>query len=95
MKWVSVWTEMPLLSLFIGPGLYTWLTIGAFAFAIAKKNKQCILTVLPMVIFTLGMLVTPVNGENRYAYPIMAIVPVLLACVWKAKAKTKKEAVHN
>lgn len=95
LKWVSVWTEMPLLSLFIGPGLYTWLTIGAFAFAIAKKNKQCILTVLPMVVFTLGMLVTPVNGENRYAYPIMAMVPVLLACVWKAKAKTKKEAVHN
>ena len=97
LKWVAVWMENPLLSLFIGPGLYTWLTIGAFAFAIAKKNKQCILTVLPMVVFTLGMLVTPVNGENRYAYPIMATVPILLACVWKAKPgrKTQKSAMNK
>ncbi|MBO5891910.1 MAG: hypothetical protein J6Q30_04275 [Oscillospiraceae bacterium] len=97
LKWVSVWTEMPLLSLFIGPGLYTWLTIGAFAFALAKKNKKCIMTVLPMVIFTLGMLVTPVNGENRYAYPIMAAAPVLLACVWEAKVRTnhKEKAIHK
>jgi len=97
LKWASVWTQLPLLKLFIGPGLYTWLTIGAFAFAIAKKNKKCILTVLPMVIFTLGMLVTPVNGENRYAYPIMAAVPVLLACVWEAtvRARHKEKAIHK
>lgn len=97
LKWASMWTQMPLLSLFIGPGLYTWLTVGAFAFAIAKKNKKCILTVLPMVIFTLGMLVTPVNGENRYAYPIMAAAPVLLACVWNAAVCTrcKEKTIHK
>ena len=89
LKWVAMWTELPLLNLFIGPGLYSWLTIGAFAFALARKNKKCILTILPMIIFTLGMLVTPVNGENRYAYPIMAAAPVLLACVWEATIRTR------
>ena len=87
-KWADMWGERPILKLFVGPGLYTWLTIVAFAVALAKKNKKSILVVLPMIIFTLGMLATPRNGENRYAYPIMAAVPVLLACVCTTAEKT-------
>ena len=91
LKWAAFWSGSPVLKMLMGPGLYTWLTIAAFAFAIALKNKKCLLAVIPVMVFTLGMLVTPVNGENRYAYPIMAVVPILIALVY-ATAKLRPQA---
>lgn len=85
LKWCSFWAETPVLRLFIGGGLYIWLTLFAFAKALSDKNKRLILTVLPMLVFTIGMVLTPLNGENRYAYPIIAISPLLLAmCLCRA-----------
>jgi len=87
-RWVNGWTNSDTGTLFIGPGLYCWLTLLAFVTALGRKNRKSILICLPMIVFVLGLILTPVNGENRYAYPIMALCPVLL-CVCREEIPLK------
>ena len=72
------WANAPVLSLLIGPGLYTWTLLFTTMRIIRKKQWFLLPMVIPLIILTLGLMLTPVNGENRYAYPVITMAPVFL-----------------
>lgn len=80
-NYVASWAKYPLSSLFIGPGLYSWIFLFAAARAILKNRKEFVVIICPVGILLIGFVFTPVNGEVRYAYPLIAMAPLLLALV--------------
>ena len=80
--YVHGWANAPVLSLLIGPGLYTWMLLFTAMRVVRKKQWSVLVLMIPLVLLTAGLLLTPVNGENRYAYPVITLAPVffLLNC---------------
>ncbi len=70
-QYVSAWSENPLLVIFIGPGFYVDAFIVLLGYVLERKNRQALLVYVPLMLLTVGLLFTHVNGENRYAFPIM------------------------
>lgn len=76
--YVHAWANAPVVSLLIGPGLYSWMLLFTAVRIIRKKQWSLLILVIPLIILMVGLILTPVNGENRYAYPITTMAPVLL-----------------
>jgi hypothetical protein len=76
------WANAPVLSLLIGPGLYSCTLLFTSMRIVRKKQHSLLPLVIPLIILTTGLILTPVNGENRYAYPVITMAPVffLLNC---------------
>lgn len=45
--------------------------IVLLGYVLERKNRQALLVYVPLMLLTVGLLFTHVNGENRYAFPIM------------------------
>lgn len=74
--YAHAWANVPVLSLLIGPGLYSCALMFTAMRIGRKKQRHLLPLVLPLIILTVGLIVTPVNGENRYAFPVIAMAPV-------------------
>lgn len=96
-RYYKFWSNHFPLNLFIGPGLYIWTVFLSSAAAFASRNKKKIGIAVPIFCFAIGLLLTPVNGEVRYAYPIMAVAPlVLVVCLAddKPEADAQNQQPH-
>lgn len=72
----------PVLSILFKPAFYSWLLVLCFfSYRYVKEPKKQLLALFPLL-YLLTMLLGPVVNM-RYAYPIMIVVPVLLAHVWE------------
>ena len=71
--------KMPVLSLFYGCGIYTWLLLGAVAGMLARGKRRELCVLVPEFAVLLICLVSPVNGYLRYMTPVMAALPLWLA----------------
>ena len=74
-KYAQLWEELPLLPLFVGPGLYSWVLI----YALARKRREYWPVFMPLLFLFIGLFLAAVNGETRYALPIIAASPLMLA----------------
>ena len=85
-KYISTWENNPLLELFMGPGLYCcFLAYGFICFA---RNKSVYLIILlPLLVLFVGLFLTPLNGETRYAYPIIACVPLIISMAYDSNVR--------
>ena len=73
------WRQFPVVSLLSNPGAYTWAILLLLTWLLHKK-KRAALTVLLMPLFNLVVCIaSPVNGLLRYAMPLMACMPLLIA----------------
>ena len=79
LDYAAAWADSPLLTLFVGPGLYACLLLFAFFRVLRARLGDLLLFLLPLMVLLAGLVFTPVNGETRYAYPIIAAAPLLLA----------------
>lgn len=77
-QYAHLWEIAPFFSLLIGPGLYSWIILFLFAKGIRRKNYVFLSLLMIYGILLIGFLFTPVNGETRYAYPLISATPVLL-----------------
>lgn len=68
--------KMPVLSLFYGCGIYTWLLLGAAAGMLARGKRRELCVLAPEFVVLLICLVSPVNGYLRYMMPVMAALPL-------------------
>lgn len=84
--------QMPVLSLFYGCGVYTYLLLGLILYLFAQKKGRAVCVLVPGVCVLLICLVSPVNGYLRYMMPVMAALPVGGAWCWHIGHKEKKEA---
>ena len=74
--YVHAWAKAPVISLLVGPGLYCWLLLFTAMGAVRKKQRHILPLIIPLIILTIGLALTPVNGETRYAYPVITMAPV-------------------
>ena len=89
-NYCKAWEQTAGLELFIGPGLYTWIVILLVGYVLKQKSLKSLISMAPIMILMVGLLFTPVNGENRYAYPLMASVPIYLCIIASQMNSTKK-----
>ncbi|MBO4373547.1 MAG: hypothetical protein J5829_00405 [Lachnospiraceae bacterium] len=75
--------SLPVLSLFLSIGSYTWLLILALFFYIYKKDRRSLLLTVPLLVIMFICLAGPCNGTyTRYFFPIMICLPAVLSLSW-------------
>ncbi len=72
-------SAMPGISLFSSPGAYTWLVIIGIMLLLKRGKYHELLIFSPLIMQIAICCASPVNGHPRYAMPLMACIPVLLA----------------
>ena len=77
-SYVELWLFSPSLSRFIGPGPYSWMLLFSAGRAWRNKSKDILVLIVPMAILMIGLIFTPINGECRYAYPLIGMAPIIL-----------------
>ena len=79
MEYAARWETNKILSLVTGPGLYTWILIFCASRCVQYQSMKMFCIILPLLILMIGLPFTPVNGDVRYAYPILSSAPLLVA----------------
>ena len=75
--------SLPVLSLFLSVGFYTWILIAALFFFIFKKDRESLLLTVPLHIIMFICLCGPCNGTyTRYFLPVMISLPAVLSLSW-------------
>ena len=85
------WETTVGLNLLIGPGLYVWMMLILLGYALHKRSGKALVTLAPVLVLIVGMLFTHVNGENRYAYPIIACAPLCWSVIRLTAYREKKQ----
>ncbi len=89
--YVISWLKAPVVDLFIKIGLYTILLIVLVILAFAMKMPRYLFCLSPLLMVLIGCLLSPVNGYYRYAFPMIASVPIVAAdmgCVIRDRIKS-------
>lgn len=64
------------LHILYSPGLYFWLVVIALFGAIIKKDKNLVISIVPIVVLWLSLMIsTPTCWEFRYTYPLVCLWP--------------------
>lgn len=84
---------LPIVSILFKPAFYCWvLLLAMVSYWYRKEPKKQLLALFPFI-YLLTLLLGPVVNM-RYVYPIMVVVPVLLASVFCTE-KQRKESTTN
>lgn len=78
-NYALLWRNIPVLGELVNPGAYTWLLILLVGYCIYCRRFRDILVFIPPAINVLVCIASPVNGLIRYALPLMACAPLLIA----------------
>ena len=78
----KVWSKYTVLRLFFGPGLYSWVLLFGLQQCIRKRSRN-VIHLIPLLVLFIGLFLTPVNGEMRYAYPVLASAPIVIALAYE------------
>lgn len=73
------WEKTPVLTMFTDPGLYMWLLFFILARSVRCRNKTAFAVIIPLIVFALGLTATPINGDLRYAFPVICALPPAIA----------------
>ena len=87
--YAAKWETNAILSLLMGPGLYTWILIFCASRCVQYKSMKMFCIILPLLILMIGLPFTPVNGDVRYAYPILSSAPLLVALCFNPTVKMR------
>lgn len=88
-EYAGAWRTIPGVSLLSNPGTYTWIVlIVLMLFLRYKKHQELAVLSIPALHIVICML-SPVNGLLRYAMPLMACTPLLVA--WSFNVLCRKE----
>ena len=81
---LQAWFSAVPFRLLVSPGGYGWLTLFAFAAVMTARKRRNALCMIPALLTLAGCLCSAVNGYFRYALPLYALTPVLLALAAQA-----------
>ncbi len=82
--------KLPLVGLLYTIPTYTWLLIIICAIILLKKETKYIIPAIPSFTALLLLLLSPVNGVMRYAFPIIFSMPMLIGYVLILKDKKRQ-----
>jgi hypothetical protein len=71
--------KLPLFSMLLSPGMYTYILFGCLVYLLNRKNKRNIVILMPGICTLLICIASPVNGYLRYVMPLMAVTPLYIA----------------
>ena len=80
----SLWNNclsIPVIRLLIGTGLYAWMLLIAAGYGIRRKSRLAVLGLLPSILLAAGLIMSHINGNIRYGYPLIAAAPLNVAWV--------------
>ena len=87
--------HIPVLRLLIGTGLYTWVLLVMLAYGIRKKSLLAFLGLIPSLALMIGLVMSHVNGEIRYGYPLIAVAPLNMAWVMYAVSRNSPDNPYH
>lgn len=77
-KYLGLWSNSPILQLFLCIGLYVWCCIFAAYTSFMRRDFEGLFIAVPFLTVVLSLLIaTPVFAEFRYAYSIFCGVPFI------------------
>lgn len=76
-------TKLPILNLLNKCGFYTWMLLILITLFIKNKKYNYIILSIPLIILILVCIGSPVNGLQRYMWPVMATITLLIACIFE------------
>lgn len=77
-EYIYAWKYIPILSLFMNTGSYTWLLFLAAGYVLYQNRYRDLAVYIAPFMNVLVCIASPVNGEIRYALPLMAVTPLLV-----------------
>ncbi|MCU6762670.1 Uncharacterised protein [uncultured Roseburia sp.] len=92
MECVTFVQHMPGISLLMTCGTYTWILLASILFILKSKRYKFLVITIPLIFNVLICVASPVNAYIRYSMPLMAAIPVLIACVYYIFGLKKEEA---
>lgn len=86
-EYIYAWKNIPILSLVMNTGSYTWLLLVAAGYTLYHKRSRELIVYIAPLMNILVCIASPVNGEIRYALPFMAVTPLWVGwcCSWHAR----------
>lgn len=84
-RYFSIWEKGGITTLLMGPGLYVWIVILLLGYGWKNRSVGLLTALVPVLVLLIGLFFSHVNGENRYAYPLIAAVPLYLALAVRKK----------
>lgn len=77
-EYIYSWKNIPILSLFMNTGSYTWLLFAVAGYTLYHKRFGEMIVYIAPFMNVLVCIASPVNGEIRYALPLMAVMPMIV-----------------
>lgn len=74
--------SLPGIGMLYSCGFYTWVTLALAAMVCMKKRWRVLIAFLPALSNILICTASPVNAYVRYALPVFAVAPILIAVVF-------------
>ncbi len=84
-EYANIITKLPVLNLLNKPGFYTWIALICVALFLRDKKNRYVVVSLPLLLSILICFASPVNGHQRYMWPVMATIVILIACLLEKK----------
>ena len=77
-SYAQAWRDIPVLKLFVNPGIYTWILLLSLGFLIYRRKWRDSLFLLCLLLQVAICIASPANGQIRYAMPLVAVTPLIL-----------------
>ena len=77
-KYSYYWVNNVPLSLICRPALTSFLCLMIFLTAFIRRNLKLVIVAIPIFISLCINLLSPVNGDFRYALPVISCLPLLI-----------------
>lgn len=87
--------KVPVINLIYVLAIYIWIPIYSVFYVISKKDKEKIIPLIPAIVMILFLLVSPVNNNRRYVFPLIYTVPMIVAYISTIKNKKVKEKYNE
>jgi hypothetical protein len=84
--------KCPIIGSLLTPAAYVWATFFLLVYLCSKRNRAGLLWV-SMLVRLIILVASPVNGSIRYALPVVAVLPVVLACVYVIPKEQKESSL--
>ena len=93
--YANMWRKLPIVSLIMNPGTYTWILILFCGFLFYQKRGRGALVLAAPFLNVAVCIASPVNGLLRYAMPLAACLPcIIFWCVFYGKSCTGQPLVR-
>lgn len=87
--------KIPVINLIYVLAIYVWIPIYSIFYVITKRDIKKLVPLIPAIVMILFLLVSPVNANRRYVFPLIYTTPTIVAYISTIKKKKVKENLYE